>query len=127
MTDPSTFYRQTRMRDLRLVKRYVYDLNDVVAELQNMFDLSPEERELARAWIIDHLYQMHYLDVDLIQDLPLRCSNVVHRLEVRGGRYTPSLQSSLWHLFKDMALDVCNSEFFNASFRHNVLSVAVYN
>jgi hypothetical protein len=115
------------MRDLRLVKRYVFDLNDVVAELQAVTDLSPEERELAKAWIINHLYEMHYLDVDLIHDLPWRRGNDVRGIEKRGGRYIHALNSSLWHLFREMSSHICNSEFFDASFRHNVLSVAVYN
>ena len=116
-----------KMYDLRLTKRYVFDLNEVVAGVQHMATFSVADKTLARAWIVNHLYKMHYLDVQLIPDLPWVEEYAVIQMGRQGGRYMHGLESSLWRLFREMSQHVCNSQFFNITFNHDILAVDVYN
>jgi len=108
--------------DVQLVKRYVFDLNDVVGELKTILQLNDEQSELARAWVVEHLREYHYLDVQLFADV----DNVVRSASHRSPRYVDALNRSLYGLFARMAYHTSNAEFFDLTLRHNVLQVAVY-
>jgi hypothetical protein len=121
--NPTYFtYQPRRMRDAQLVKRYVFDLNEVVGDLKTALQLSDEQTELARAWVIEHLREYHYLDVGLFNEP----AQEVKAVERRCPRFVDALNRSLYRLFVNMACHTCNAEFFDLSLRHDVLQVAVY-
>jgi hypothetical protein len=113
--------------DARLVKRYMFDLNAVVEDLKTVADLSESDEELARAWVINHLSEIHYIDITPIGTMPWDLQRQLHdKIETRSGRFTQALTSTLWHNLRKMSLHVCNCSFFDITFNHDILLVAVY-
>ena len=122
-TSPSYLLDQPRpMRSVNLVKRYVFDLNEVVEDLKGTLSLTEEQTELARAWVIEHLREFHYLDVDTFP----RKGREITDVSRRCPRYVDALNRSLYGLFSPMAWHTFNTEFFDLSFRHDILSVDIY-
>jgi hypothetical protein len=112
---------------LKLDRQFVFDLNDVIGQLQVAVFTQDEHKHLAGALIVDHLYEYHYLDVDGFLSLPQREHQRILELGKSGGNVLHALHSGLWHAFRLMSFHVHNARHFSASLKHNVLTVKVYN
>jgi hypothetical protein len=112
---------------LKLDRQFVFDLSDVIGQLEVVMFNQEEQRHLASALIVDHLYEYHFLDVDDFLSLPQREHRRLQEMANLGGYYLHAIHSGLWHAFRTMSFHVHNARHFHASLKHNVLTVKVYN
>lgn len=106
-----------------LVKRYVYDLHEAVADLNSTGAFTPPD-PTAEAWIVEHLRSYHRLDVDELGALAYRSD--VATVEERCGRLAQALTKRLYKLFRPMAMHAMEAAFTDIQFKHKVLSVSIY-
>lgn len=117
-----TFFHPGQSRSER---QYVFDLGDVIGTLQSMV-FPQEQRYLAKAFIVEHLHEFHFMDTHELPGLPLRHRDAVRRMSQRGGAFVRVLNQRLWRTFYPMTFDVAYAWRVDASFKHNVLTVKVY-
>jgi hypothetical protein len=106
-----------------LRKRYVYDLSETVRQLDALGDFTPPD-QTSQAWIVEHLRSHHLIDVDEL-DLLTRRSDI-RKVDERCGRVPRALTKSLYRMFYPMTLHAMEAAFTDIHFKHNVLTVMVY-
>lgn len=111
------------LHEFTLTQKFVYDLGDILTTLRAVADLEENEHSV-EDWLMEHLRQCHYLNVDLCSPPEKRRSAM--DVYLRCERYAVSVEHSLYQLFLPMSYRAQEASFTNVKLNHNILTVAVY-